>query len=167
MPAIPGLRTPRQFYWVMQQPAPLAGMAYPGPATPWQAITAAGFRQVVCLAGDAPGYDPGPLQRLYTANLEDLFHGKPPQDPEREAGLIREAVGAVFPRLQSGEGVIVHCAGGTGRTGTLVGCILRRLGLPAWQVLDYLNELHQARGKPGWPESAWQAWMVENFKPEA
>ena len=35
--------------------------------------------------------------------------------------LIHEAAHAVVSKLQAG-GVVVHCAGGTGRTGTVIGC---------------------------------------------
>ena len=49
MPLITGLAVPDEFYWVLQQPAPLAGMSYPSSRTPWQDLAAAGFRHVVCL----------------------------------------------------------------------------------------------------------------------
>ncbi len=48
---------------------------------------------------------------------------------------------------------MVHCHGGTGRTGTVLGCVLRELGVQAAEVIDFLDRVHKARGKPGWPES--------------
>ena len=53
--------------------------------------------------------------------------------------------------------------GGTGRTGTVIGCVLRVLGRPAPQVICYLDDLNKARGKLGWPEAKWQAELVERF----
>ena len=83
-----------------------------------------------------------------------------PRDPEQEESLVHEATQAVVSQLQAGAGVVVHCAGGTGRTGTVIGCVLRVLGVAAVQVISYLDHLHQARGRSGWPESAWQSQVV-------
>lgn len=163
MPAIPGLRVPRDVYWILQTPAPLAGMRYPDSATPWGALAEAGVQHVVCLSADRPGYDPAPLHLLYAAALEDLYHGEPPEDPQREARLIREAVSQITSRLKEGEGVVVHCVGGTGRTGTVTGCLLRRLGFSGQEVVQYLDALHRSRGGRGWPEAPWQAEFVERF----
>ncbi len=59
---------------------------------------------------------------------------------------------------------MVHCHGGTGRTGTVLGCVLRELGVQAAEVIDFLDRVHKARGKPGWPESSWQRELVEHWK---
>jgi protein-tyrosine phosphatase len=96
--------------------------------------------------------------------VEDLVHGGPPRDPAREESLIRTAVGRIEEKLRVGDGVVVHCAGGTGRTGTVIGCVLRRLGLSGHEVSEYLRTLNVARGKTrGWPESPWQRALVERF----
>ena len=162
MPALPGLRVPEDLYWVLQAPAPLAGMAYPR-AVPWPGLFGAGFRHVICLSEDRPRYEPGPLSHAYAAALEDLVGGEPPRDPEREERLVRAAVAAASERLAAGQGVVVHCVGGTGRTGTVLGGLLRLRGIPAPEVIAYLDRLHRARGKPGWPESSWQAELVACF----
>ncbi|MCB1233632.1 MAG: tyrosine-protein phosphatase, partial [Verrucomicrobiae bacterium] len=67
----------------------------------------------------------------------------------------------VHEKLLAGEGVIVHCAGGRGRTGTVLGVVLRRFGFSAREVVDYLDEIHLAREKAGWPEASWQREVVE------
>ncbi len=111
-----------------------------------------------------PGrYDHAPLSRLFSKLLEDLHHGHDPQDAQKEQALIAEAVEAVVTALQAGQGVVVHCAGGTGRTGTVTGCVLRRLGYDAAEVVSYLDVLHKARGRRGWPESPWQKTVVNRF----
>jgi hypothetical protein len=163
MPPIAGLALPYDFYWVLQRPAPLAGMPYPSPRTPWRDLAAAGFRHVVCLEGDGPAYDPAPLIMSHRTRLQDLYGGGLPRHPEQEETLIHAVALAVMERLQAGDGVVVHCAGGTGRTGTVIGCVLRGCGISAVEVITYLNHLHQARGRSGWPESEWQAQVVHRF----
>lgn len=164
IPPVQGLDVPRQFYQVLALPAPLAGMAYPNRAVPWSAIAAAGFRHVVRLTGIEALYNPAPLRVLWAEELEDLIHGAPPHDPQAEQRLVEAAVNAILPRLAAGEGVVVHCAGGTGRTGTVIGCVLRALGFPAERVLGYLSAVNRRRGNAGWPESAWQAQVVRDFQ---
>ena len=164
MPAIPGANIPYAFYWVLQQPAPLAGMPYPSPRTPWHALAAAGFSHIVCLTEEAPRYDPAPLGITHAVELEDLVFGDPPRDPVQEEVRIRTAVATAVDHLYTGEGVIVHCYGGRGRAGTVIGGILCALGYAGKEVCAYLNRLHTARGRTGWPEAAWQAQIVERFR---
>lgn len=161
MPSVPGVAAPFVFYTVLRQPAPLAGMVYPWPRTPWSALADLGLRHVVNLAAHGPAYDPAPLTVAHATPLEDLYGGLAPERPEVEEGLIQTAAQTVVGLLRLREGVLVHCMGGTGRTGTVIGCALRLLGVSTGEVLAYLDALHQARGKTGWPESPWQAEVVE------
>ena len=163
MPSIPGMNLPYDFYWVTHSPAPLAGMPYPTPRTPWQELSAVGFSQVVCLTESAPRYDPTPLELAYAVELEDLFYGEPPKEPGTEEKRVREAVSIVLEHLTAQAGVIVHCYGGRGRSGTVLGCVLRVLGHDGATVCAYLDAVHQARSKSGWPEAPWQAQLVESF----
>jgi hypothetical protein len=157
---IPGIKMPGELYWVLKTPAPLAGMQYPRPDFPWKTLPAFGFGGLVSLE---PGcYDHAPLSLLFSKLLEDLHHGGDPQNAQKEQALIAEAVEAVVTALQAGQGVVVHCAGGTGRTGTVIGCVLRRLGYNAAEVVSYLDALHKARGRRGWPESPWQKTVVDH-----
>jgi pimeloyl-ACP methyl ester carboxylesterase len=143
-PAIHGLDSPQRFYQVLQAPAPVAGMSFPDRA-PWKAMATAGFDSVVCLTTDAHQYDPSPLRRLLTVEFQDLYGGAHPDDAQREAGILRDVVEAVVCELRSGRGVVVHCAGGTGRTGTVIACTLAALGMTEAEVLKYMTTVNAAR----------------------
>ena len=164
--SVPGLDTQRAFYRVLQRPAPLAGMPFPYRPS-WTAIAAAGFESIVCLTDKAAPYDPSPLRVLKALAFEDLVGGRRPRDPQREAGMLREVVRAVVEELRAGRGVVVHCAGGTGRTGTVIACVLATLGMSEAEVMQYMNTVNAARGLDhGWPESDWQRSQVAGFAPK-
>ena len=162
--SVSGLDDPRAFYQVLDDPAPLAGMAFPQ-SVPWKSLAAAGFRSVVCLTDDTPPYNPSPLQILRPAQFEDLYGGRQPPDPKREAALLSDVAHAVASELRAGRGVVVHCQGGTGRTGTVIACASRLLGTSADAVLRCMARVNGARPKypgwKGWPESEWQRRQVE------
>lgn len=165
MPRVAGFDVPRDLYCVALEPAPLFGMPYPASRSheDWQALASTGASGVLCLASQTPGYDPSPLELIGAAELEDLFHGGPPRDPTAELALVRGLVDRVFERLAAGTGVVVHCAGGTGRTGTVLGCVLVRLGAEPGRAVEYLDGVHRARGRAGWPEAEWQAEVVKSI----
>jgi len=164
MPKIPGVNIPNDFYWVLPDP-PLAGMRYPDWSPPWQTLNEKGFKYVVNLHEQNPRYDPTPLALLHAVELQDLWTGKAPTSPDREKQLINEAVGKILRKLCAKDGVVVHCYGGRGRTGTVLGRVLHSLGFPSHEIVTYLDELHKRRGKSGWPESPWQKDVVTHFRP--
>ena len=159
--AIGGVAVPDELYWVLETPAPLAGMKYPRRGFPWSEVAKAGFTRLVALhPGD---YDPAPLTLLSSEKLEDLVHGGPPRSPDREREKIGGIVRFVVAALQAGDGIVVHCVGGRGRTGTVLGCVLREVGHGPGEVIDFLDRVHKARGKAGWPESPWQGQLVRGW----
>jgi hypothetical protein len=134
--------------------APLAGMAYPPRDLDWQELHHRGFALVVRLhPGD---YDPSPL-RVHEVPLQDLFGGASPADPAGEQARVWEAARVAADAVAGGEGVVVHCLGGTGRTGTVVGCALRLLGRSTDEAIATV----QAH-RPHWPESQWQLDVVRS-----
>lgn len=157
---------PQHFYAVAMGPGLLAGMSYPH-SIQWQSLYTSGYCYVVCLTHDSPTYDPAPLILLYSGQLQDLAGGALPDQPEHEERCIREAVALIQPQVLASRGVVVHCAGGTGRTGTVIACTLKALGVPTPTVFDHMNAVNAARAKypgwKGWPESTWQREMLERF----
>jgi Swiss Army Knife protein, DSP-PTPase phosphatase domain len=135
-------------------PALLAGMPYPRRDTDWQALYDRGLRLVVRLhPGD---YDPAPLSVRDVA-LTDLYGGALPDDPDAERERVWEAARVAADAVENGTGVVAHCVGGTGRTGTVVACALRLLGRSADEAVATV----QAQ-RPKWPESPWQERLVRS-----
>ncbi len=153
---------PADVYFLARAPAPLVGMGFPA-RIDWTLLFETGVRHVVCLTHDdvAP-YDSGPI-RTHAIALQDLFcEPGGPTDPLMERELVERAARIVSDALAIDEGVAVHCRGGRGRAGTVLGVALTNLGHRPRDVVDYLDRLHRARGKGGWPESPWQASIVLN-----
>ncbi len=163
MPHIRGVAIPGDLYWVARTPAPLAGMRYPAQDFPWREVANAGFMHVVRLTSSSAAYDPSPLRMLFTTDLEDLHRGVAPTNPAHEVQFVRDAAKAVRAATIRGEGVVVHCEGGRGRTGMVLAAVFVGLGLPAAEVTAYLDHVHKARGTSGWPESSWQADALRQF----
>src|ERR1019366_7876133 len=166
LPSIQGLDDPRRFYQVLQDPAPFAGMSFPD-IHQLRYLASLGFRSIVCLTSDTPPYDPAPLEMLRSVRFKDLIGGSQPKDPKREADLLKDVVRAVVHELDAKRGVAVHCQGGTGRTGTVIACCLRELGVATDEVLAYMHNLNKVREKypgwKGWPESGWQRCQVTDW----
>lgn len=137
---------------VTHQPALLAGMAFPPPETNWRALHRRGFAHVVRL--HPADYDPAPLI-AHDVALQDLYGGAVPQDAVAEHRLVWEAAKIAAERVSGGQGVVVHCVGGTGRTGTVLACALRKLGRSTDEAIATV-QTH----RPHWPESPWQEEVV-------
>jgi hypothetical protein len=164
MPRIRDLDIPEAFYLVMREPAPLAGMRQPSSNTPWSGLYQLGLRKVICLTENKPDYLPEPLSSAGHFPMQDLYQGVLPEDPQRELKLVNQAARLAISLIKQKVGVVVHCAGGTGRTGTVIGCVLRGLGYNSSDILSYFEQLNRLRGaRSGWPESAWQAEMIRNY----
>ncbi len=111
--------------------------------------------------------------RLADRHLEPYAHLLDGQSHERFAirdmsvpssqDLTKAALDAIDAHLEASEIVYVHCWGGVGRTGTIIGCWLARHGEPGQVALDKLTELWQENPKSRSrrsPETAEQAQYV-------
>jgi hypothetical protein len=132
----------------------LAGMAFPAADFDWCALHARGFDLVVRL--HPADYDAAPLA-VRDVPLEDLHGGATPSDPDAEWARVWDAARIAADAVERGEGVVVHCCGGTGRTGTVVACALRLRGRSADEAIATVKA-----HRPDWPESAWQEATVRS-----
>lgn len=89
-------------------------------------------------------------------------HGVPsPQTMKHILDTIDQAIG-------NGSPVYVHCWGGIGRTGLVVGCYLVRHGASASEALKRVNSLYRTRPEnifmPNSPETYEQMEFVHNWR---
>jgi len=70
--------------------------------------------------------------------------------------------------LDAGHTVYVHCYGGVGRTGTVVGCYLRRQGFDGLAALGEIARLRQglSKGMQPSPETETQRQMIVTWEVE-
>ena len=67
--------------------------------------------------------------------------------------FTRKILDAIDEQIASGRVVYVHCWGGVGRTGVIVGCWLSRHGRPGRPALERLRELWRSNPKSAWKRS--------------
>ncbi len=101
----------------------------------WHHVRSEDVRAIVCLTDQAE------IREKSSEYAEALEAGTVPcsmllfEIPDRGAPEDRDGfwilAGEVAKRLQSGEAVLIHCAGGVGRTATLAISVLLALGQPA------------------------------------
>ena len=92
----------------------------------------------------------------YAGILDDISYQRfPIRDvsvPE-SIELMREILDAIDHHISQGRMVYVHCWGGIGRTGTVVGCWLARHGLEGRTAYDRLQELWEHNPKSAYRRS--------------
>jgi len=141
-------------WFVTADGPPLAGMAAPQAELDLDLLDQLGFGVVISLIGP-PTYATGTFE-VDAFSLQDLHGGANPGDLASEQEQVLAAAQRLIERLQGGSGVVVHCAAGVGRTGTVIGAALVGLGHSPTTVTAWLDTVQRLRGFDGWPESPWQ-----------
>ncbi len=142
-------------WWV--EPGRLLAGEYPGHPDPRRATTKlnlladAGIRTVIDLTTEHDGLDPYAvhLERVASDRKIDLtrIHFPIPDLSVIDATGYDAILNAIAEARDTGRGVFVHCWGGVGRTGTVIGCYLADHGLAGDAALGRLAELRRSTRK--------------------
>ena len=150
------LCVPDDLYWIAREPVALAGMSYPGRAD-WSLLHEHGIGHVVCLSHDGAAVRPRAVHDHRDPAAGSRERRRPERSRHANARSSRTPRPTSSPHLERGIGVAVHCMGGRGRTGTVIGVALVTLGHDPDAVIAHLDRVARARGRRGWPESPWQS----------
>jgi len=84
-----------------------------------------------------------------------------PSDPDAATAAIRDA----FARAQAGETVEVGCAGGLGRTGTVLACMAILAGVPPGDAVAWVRQHYDERAVETQAQEDWPLWFAEHVRP--
>ena len=165
-------------YWVV--PGKLLAGEYPGSPLPWQSrikllrLLDAGITYFLDLTSNKDPLKPyaKQLRALATAKGISVTHSRK-SIPDRgcpSTELMREILDEIDAALADGHRVYVHCWGGVGRTGTVIGCHLVRSGAKGEEALRQLEDLFSNMSRlkrtmnPRSPETDAQRSFVVEWK---
>ena len=161
-------------YWV--EPGKLLAGALPGRSTliplsqQLLLLHQLGVRQIIDLTQPGEnndGYNAESLKRWNDSSRQELHYE---QHSIMDMGIpsystMKDILMRIDECNQAGDAVYVHCFGGLGRTGTVVGCYLVQKGLSAEAALERIPRLRSAAGLYNFPspEVAEQVEYIYNW----
>ena len=179
-PSNPPDRPSSNSYWVV--PSRFAAGEYPGSWRPAEAeaklkaLLEAGVDHFIDLTqsrelrpySEIAEQQAQRLGRTVGYKRHSIVDASVPRSPEDMAAILD----AIDNALDAGKTVYVHCWGGVGRTGTVVGCWLARHGHSGEEALQQIAEWWQGVEKASWhprsPETPEQLAYVRNWsEPDA
>ena len=150
-------------------PTPVPGRiwlhAMPGRDEDWPIFldwaTQAALTRIVCLTpmAEVAARSPEYLDAMEQGSLPCPVEWLPMVDfgVGSDAALFAQQVRGLAERVREGESLLLHCAWGIGRTGTVAACLLKALGMGTAEALA------QVRAAGSNPESAVQSGWVDAF----
>lgn len=133
------------------------------------ALLEAGVTRFVDLTEEGEGLKPyaGLLETLGSGQSHHRFPVVDLSIPKESTAI--EILKAIDAFIEEGERVYLHCWGGVGRTGTMIGCWLARNGFQEGRALEQLNRLWQqcpkSRSRRS-PETEQQRNFILNWRPD-
>jgi atypical dual specificity phosphatase len=121
---------PRNFSWLVE--SKLAGCARPESEAELNGLRSEGVRAIISLTG-TPLY-PEPINRLGFAYLHSHISGAP------SLVQLDEIIQFIEEQSAQSNPVVVHCAEGIGRTGTILAAYLVRKGMSADDAISKVRE---------------------------
>jgi hypothetical protein len=161
-------------YWIL--PARILAGEYPGARDEAEAVAklerllGAGVTSFIDLTESDELIPYDPLLRKHFGLSSEAVHYR--RMPIRDLDIpddtrMREILDCIESEHATGRTVYVHCWGGVGRTGTVVGCYLVRRGRTGDEALEDLENLWAAVAKrnyhPRSPETERQRHMVRRW----
>ena len=168
---------PRPFpkcYWIL--PGRLLAGEYPGDLNETRAVQKinglldCGMNFYVDLTetGELIPYKPALLLLAAQRNIQIGYQRMPVRDLDVPTHQEMVAILDLLDQaLDDNRSVYLHCWGGAGRTGTVVGCYLVRHGMQPWLALEKINRLRQVipiEVRRNSPEMPTQIEMVNSWK---
>jgi len=119
--------------------------------------------------GELPPYKPILIERAGYYDLDIQYKRLTITDHSIPTPAIMRAILDVIDEAQNvGRKVYVHCWGGVGRTGTVVGCYLVRHGHTGQEALaqlaDWWKDMPKSRFWPHTPETRQQIKFIRNWE---
>jgi protein-tyrosine phosphatase len=135
------------------------------------ALLEAGIRVVIDLTepGELPAYHDVLREEASARGVQiDYVRTPIPDRAVPSSGDLADILRTIDVALAQERPVYVHCQGGIGRTGTIVGCWLAQNGYPGEAALERLAELRSACATGCWPspETNSQRRMVQRWTNE-
>ena len=166
-------------YWVV--PGELAAGEYPGSLNSrnaeakMEALLDAGITKFIDLTEDGE-LNPYKLQLSHAAEargiqIEHKRHSIVDLSTPRRRENMVNILNAIDVGLTKRQRVYVHCWGGVGRTGTVIGCWLVRHGRSGddalTQISEWWQDMEKIDRRPQSPETAGQRRYVREWKEES
>ena len=140
---------PRNFNWL--EPSKVAGCARPETEAELKALKAQGIKAIVSLTGTP--LNPEVIEQLGFEYLHSHISGPPTMNQ------FNEIIRFIEEKNSQSKPVLVHCAEGKGRTGTVLAAYLVYHGLGAEEAIRVVRER-----RPGSIESLEQEDAVREFE---